>query len=142
MIKQIGQIHDVIVKHYKILILAFVILILTVWSLPNVRDSLLSSLGVGTYKQQLIVSENIAGIENDLKKNTDLSNELNNTINDIMHFQLMNIITNNELPIHLRLDAYDKYIALGYNSWIQTYYENEIKPLAQDVMNYRLNKVR
>jgi hypothetical protein len=77
-----------------------------------------------------------------LKKYTKLSNEQNDTINEIMHFQLMNIITNKELPIHLRLDAYDKYTAFGYNSWVQTYYENEIKPLAQDVMNYRLNKVR
>jgi hypothetical protein len=44
--------------------------------------------------------------------------------------QLKLIITNSELPVHIRSDAYEEYSAvLKKNGWVKTYFEENVKPL-------------
>lgn len=141
MIKLITDITDIIHKHGKLAAAALIISIICVWRVPTVRDSVLSVIGIGTQSNQKKTAETLASLEAYTKENGIKTGELETAIGEIRHFQLMSIITNEMLPVSLRLDAYDEYTAAGYNSWVHLYYEKELEPLGKDVMSYRLGIV-
>jgi hypothetical protein len=146
MIKSMAAIIDFYKKHgimAKWILSATVFTILFgIYNFPGVHEAVLGVLGIGTHTQQVKVENRIIEIENIVKENNERELSRDKVIEELQHYQLMTIITNESLPISLRLDAYDKYTKMGYNSWVHLYYDNKLKLLSSDVMDYRLNKIK
>lgn len=134
MLKMLGASVELFQKHGKFVGAAVIVTILVAWNVPIIRDGVLTVIGIGTHDQQI---KNAEGVET-VQKQLD---GVHNILKDVRHFQLQSLITNEALPLELRMTAYDEYTTLGYNSWIHLYYEKELEPLGIDVMNYRFSRI-
>jgi hypothetical protein len=130
------------IKGHKAGYILIVILAAVLITETPLRGALYSMLDLGTHTQQL---KNGAVIGELSSKLDTLSSKVSTTEAMLAEMQVLQwqaIITNDQLPTVLRMEAYDAYIGSGHNSWVHDYYEAELKPLNTNLMKYRLHSIK